>query len=99
MDEHTAKFVDNYSENRCSILLKPVLWPSSYIENWKSSICFERNLTPRFKRTLNFDSAHCFRSNIEDVAQTIFPIFFSFKKTLFLAHFNGKFPALYRSLF
>ena len=46
--------------------------------NLKSSICFERNLTSRFRRTLNFDSAHRFLSNIEDVAQTIFHVFFIF---------------------
>ena len=61
--------------------------------NLKSSICFERNLTSRFKRTLNFDSAHRFLSNIEDVAQTIFHVFFFFfLKTSVSSSFQREIP-------
>ena len=72
--------------------------------NWKSSICFERNLTPRsemfvsqskLKRTLTFDSVHRFlfkNSSFEF-------LFFCLKeRKSFKPHFNGKFPALDRSM-
>ena len=81
--------------------------------NWKSSICFERNLTPRsemfvsqskLKRTLTFDSVHRFlfknfsfdQSSVN--FQFSFPFFCLKERKSFIPHFNGKFPALDRSM-
>ena len=81
--------------------------------NWKSSICFERNLTPRsemfvsqskLKRTLTFDSVHrfLFKNFSFDQSSVNFQFSFLFfclkERKSFIPHFNGKFPALDRSM-
>ena len=81
--------------------------------NWKSSICFERNLTPRsemfasqskLKITLTFDSVprFLFKNFSFDQSSVNFQFSFLFfclkERKSFIPHFNGKFPALDRSM-
>ena len=81
--------------------------------NWKSSICFERNLTPRsemfvsqskLKITLTFDSVHrfLFKNSSFDQSSVNFQFSFLFfclkERKSFIPHFNRKFPALDRSM-